>query len=195
MAIEPRARYTYQDLVRLFGEEGDGVRRELIDGEMFVTPSPVYPHQRAVRELLVALTNWARQHGGEALSAPFDVFVSDVTVLEPDVLFVSAEHVGSIERRYLPSPPDLAVEVSSPGTRRRDLGRKKDVYEGFGVPEYWFVDLEARCVEVFRLERGRYGPPLTLQSGDRLSSPLLPGFDLSVSEVIGPSEASRAEQA
>ena len=50
-------------------------------------------------------------------------------------------------------------------------------------------------VEVFRLDRGRYGPPLSLQPADRLSSPLLPGFDLPVSEVIGPSEADRPEQA
>jgi Uma2 family endonuclease len=50
------------------------------------------------------------------------------------------------------------VEVSSPSTRRLELVRKRELYQRFGVPEYWYVDLEADRVEVYRLSRGSYPP-------------------------------------
>lgn len=92
MAVEPQAGLTYADF-REFPD--DNLRRELIDGELIVTAAPVTRHQRVVRELLVALTLYAREHGGEALDAPTDVYLSETNVVEPDVLFITAEHLDS----------------------------------------------------------------------------------------------------
>ncbi len=85
------------------------------------------------------------------------------------------------------SAPDLVVEVSSPSTRRIDVGRKKELYERYRVPEYWFVDLDADRMEVYRLQEGRYGSPALVARGDILSSPLLPGLEASVEAILGTS--------
>src|SRR5438309_4077116 len=113
---------TYQDLDSLFPDE-DLVHRELIDGELFVTPSPTTRHQQVVAELVWRLVGYAKEHSGQVLPAPYDVHISDRNVLQPDVLFVAASDVGELEERRLRSAPALVVEVSSPSTRRRDLCR------------------------------------------------------------------------
>src|SRR5438552_6612956 len=87
----------------------------------------------------------------EVFSGPLDVFLSDTTVVEPDVLFVRAQSAGKLEKKFVRSAPDLVVEVSSPSTRRLDLVRKRELYERFGIPEYWYVDLDAERVEAYRL--------------------------------------------
>lgn len=66
-----------------------------------------------------------------------------------------------------------------------ELVRKRDLYARFGVPEYWYVDLEAERVEVYALEEDRYPTPLLFYAGDSLRSPFLPGFSMSVEEALG----------
>lgn len=83
---------TYEDLLEMFPEQ-DNVRRDLIDGELIVTPSPLRRHQQVVGRLHVLLFRYAEEHGGEALTGPFDVFFSDRNVVEPDVLYVRAENL------------------------------------------------------------------------------------------------------
>lgn len=70
-AVRATARLTYDDLVAMFPDE-DGVRRELINGELFVTPSPFISHQRLVGRLMLSLGNHLGAHAdqGEVFSAP-----------------------------------------------------------------------------------------------------------------------------
>jgi Uma2 family endonuclease len=178
---------TYEDLCEMFPDV-DNVRRELIDGELIVTPSPSTRHQDVVLELGARLLAHARQHGGRVFVAPLDVFFSDTSVVEPDVLFVRAENIAKVEKRFVRSAPDLVVEVSSPSTRRLELVRKLELYERFGVPEYWYVDLEADRVEVYRLTDGRYGAPRLLGRDDVLESPEISGFSIAVADLLGPPE-------
>ena len=185
MAIQPSTGLTYQDLQRF---PADNLRRELIDGKLIVTAAPATRHQRVVAELVTELTLYTRAHGGLVLPAPTDVFFSDVNVVEPDVLFVRADHLDRVEKKFIRSAPDVVVEVSSPTTRRLELVRKRELYERFGVPEYWYVDLEADRVEIHRLEQGRYGTPRLLGRGERLTSEQANGFDVEVDELLGPPE-------
>lgn len=183
MASGPRTTgLTYEDLQR-FPE--DNLRRELIDGELFVTPSPITRHQKVVGEIFHQLRLYQEKAGGEAYPAPLDVFFDDRNVTEPDVLFVRKENLDRVEERFVRSPPDIVVEVSSPSTRRTDQVRKRELYERFGVPEFWFVDLDADRIEVHRLAQGRYGAPEIFMRGDTLASPLLPGFHAEVAEILG----------
>lgn len=177
----PMRRYTYDDLA-LFPD--DHLRRELIDGELIVSPSPRVRHQAVVTELLVELALWTREHGGKAFAAPLDVKFSDVTVLEPDVLLVRTEHLDLLEEKFISAAPDVVVEVSSPSTRHLELMRKHSVYETFGVAEYWYVDLEVDRVEVHRLVDGVYPAPRVLQRGDVLESPEVPGFSVPVAQLL-----------
>jgi Uma2 family endonuclease len=186
MATEPKTRYTYADLA---GFPDDHIRREIIDGDLVVTAAPRTRHQRAVGEILIELGLYARRHGGVALVAPTDVFFADDNVVEPDVLFLTSDHADRVEELYIAGAPDVAVEVSSPSTHRLELVRKLGLYERFGVPEYWYVDLQADRVEIHRLVDDQYGVPALLRRGDVVRSVLLPGFELPVDQILGPADA------
>jgi Uma2 family endonuclease len=182
---ERKDRYTYQDL-QAFPE--DKLRREIIDGELVVTAAPGGRHQDAVLELGSRLLAWVREHGGKVYVAPRDVFFSDHDVVEPDVVFVREIHLDRVEEWFVRGAPDVVVEVSSPTTRRLELHRKRELYERFGVPEYWYVDLESDRIEVYRLAEGRYGTPVLLGRGEALESDAIPGFSIGVEDVLGPPE-------
>lgn len=178
------SKLTYEDLLEMYPEE-DNVRRELIDGEVIVAASPVKRHQYVVRRLLVALSNYADGSGGECYPGPVDVYLDETNVPEPDVVYVGPDKVDDAELRYLKAV-DLVVEVSSPSTKRLDLIRKRATYERFGVPEYWFVDLDVDRVEVYRHDGTSYRDPRLVSRGGALESPNLPGFSAAVEEVLGP---------
>jgi Uma2 family endonuclease len=178
---DTRRRYTYDDLADF---PDDGLRRELIDGELIVSASPVTRHQRVVRDVLYELVTWCREHGGEAFPAPLDVKFSEDTVLEPDVLVLTPGQVSG-DPRFIDVPPAIVVEVSSPSTRRTDLVRKRRVYEREGCAEFWFVDLDAERIEVYALDAGAYGPPTILERGAQITTPQLPGLDVAVDELLG----------
>jgi Uma2 family endonuclease len=184
VATERTSGLTYDDLLEMFPEE-DNLRRELIGGELIVTPAPTTGHQRVVMLLSARLFAYAEEHGGEVYPAPTDVFFTDRDVVEPDVVFVRAEHLERIEPRFIRSAPAVVVEVSSPSTRALELTRKLRLYEEHGVPEYWYVDLDADRIEVYRLGDEGYGAPALLGDRDELTSPLLPGFGLRVNEILG----------
>jgi Uma2 family endonuclease len=171
----------------LDGFPDDGQRRELIDGELFVSPKPARRHQRVLGRVFRLLAAYEDRRGGEAILEPNDDY-SQRTHLEPDVVYVAAEHAHRLSPRGVEGAPDLVVEVSSPSTRRFDLIRKRAVYEREGVAEYWFVDLEHDQIQVYRLTGGYYDEPMIVGRGETLTSPGLPGLALDVDEALGPPE-------
>ncbi|MDP9406087.1 MAG: Uma2 family endonuclease [Actinomycetota bacterium] len=181
MAAPPAPRYTYDDLERF---PDDNLRRELIGGELIVTPAPRPSHQEIADELTYRLRAYTKTHGGRANSAPLDVVFAPADVVEPDVVFLTAQRLHLVGERYIEGPPDVVVEVSSPSTRHLELVRKRDLYERYGVAEYWYVDLDAERIAVHRLTGDRYADPTFVPRGDVLESPLLPGFSLPVAELF-----------
>lgn len=176
-------RYTYDDLATF---PDDNHRREIIGGELIVTPAPAPRHQDAVLLLGARFLAWTEAHGGKVYVAPLDVYFANEDVVEPDVVFLRPEHVDQVEEKFVRSAPDLVVEVSSPSTRRLELVRKRDLYERYAVPEYWYVDRDADRVEVYRLgEDGRYGAPRLHLRGEHLTTPVAPGFRVTVDDVLG----------
>lgn len=149
MALPWGAPLTEDDLATM---PEDGHRYELLDGVLLVTPAPNLRHQRCVMRLGTLLEG-ARQPGHEVLSAPFDVRLSRVTVLQPDLLVARR---SDLTPARLEGPPILAVEVLSPSTRRIDGSLKRQAYEAAGVPTYWLVDPDVPCVTVLELEDGSY---------------------------------------
>ena len=91
----------------------DGNRYELIDGVLIVSPAPQWRHQRASMRLSVVLIG-AVPAELEVLAAPFDVTLSDDTVMEPDLLVAP---VAALAQRGLDGAPLLAVEIASPSSR------------------------------------------------------------------------------
>ena len=178
----PARRYTYADLATF---PDDHLRREIIDGELIVTPSPIIRHQDAVGNIFFRLKSYSARAGGRAFVAPLDVFFADDNVVEPDVVFIRADHAGQVGEKFIKDAPDLVVEISSPSTRRLELVRKRELYERFGVPEYWVGDLEADRVEIYLLVEGSYPAPKLKYPGGLLESTQLPGFQMPVDEALG----------
>lgn len=162
----------------------EGTRVELFEGEFFMSPSPVFDHQKIILNLAMLLRTHARSRGlGEVILSPFDCHLSRITAVQPDIVFVAAAHLGRIQG-WLRGAPDLAIEVLSPTHEERDRIVKRDLYAKYGVPEYWIVDPEARTVEVFSLSRDRYEPRGYFRDDESLASPLLPDFRPALREIF-----------
>ena len=126
---------------------------------------------------------------GEVLYAPFDVKLSLFTVLVPDLVYFTADRFARVvNEKHAIAAPDLVVEVLSPGTRRRDKGRKRAVYDREGVQEYWIVDPDARAITALRRPQAGGGlsdvTTASAAAGDVLSSPLFPGLRIPLRDVF-----------
>lgn len=137
--------WTVDDLADL---PDDGQRYEIIDGELFVTPSPSLRHQEAIAELHVLLREYlTRERVGHAYFAPADVIFSPTRAVQPDLLVLPLVHGRRPKKFGDVGTLLLAVEVLSPSTARADRVAKRRMFRDEGVADYWIVDLEARTVE------------------------------------------------
>ena len=129
----------------------DGNRYEVLDGELFVTPSPTWGHQSAIGALHSLLRAYVRAHGlGWTMLAPADIVFSPRRLVQPD-LFVVPWREGGAPRAWTDVKSLLlAVEVLSPSTARADRHSKRLIYQSERVPEYWIVDADARLIERWR---------------------------------------------
>ncbi|KRT71552.1 MAG: hypothetical protein XU13_C0044G0006 [Candidatus Rokubacteria bacterium CSP1-6] len=174
---------TYEDYCAL---PNDGRRYEILEGELFVTPSPSRAHQAFAANLLIALKPFAAaQDLGEVFIAPFDVILEKTSVVVPDLLFVSRQRLGIVTDRGVEGAPDLIVEILSPGTARRDRVEKAQLYARHGVRHYWLVDPDARTVEAFELVEGRYQRTVQLAGEATFAPSLFPGLAVSLRSLWG----------
>jgi Uma2 family endonuclease len=185
-ALHRPTRWTSAEVAAL---PDDGLLREIIDGELYVSSQPHFEHQYVAGRVFSLLDDWSRRMGlGRATIAP-GVLFGDFDNVAPDVAWVAADRLPGLldEAGHLTGAPDLAVEVLSEGTdnERHDREVKRRLYDVRGVPEYWIGDWRIRQVDVLRREGGRLVVVATLGKGDTLTSPLLPGFAVAVAEFFG----------
>ena len=153
MAAFPRP-LTYADLREM---PDDGKRREVIGGELIVSPAPTAGHQDVVANLHILLHGYTREHGGHVYLAPFDVVFGLYDVVQPDLIYISAARPRvPLDKHALEEPPDLVVEVVSPGTGWTDRTRKMALYATSGVPEFWIADPVRRLIVVHYLQGEEY---------------------------------------
>jgi Uma2 family endonuclease len=180
------AKLTYDDLVAMFPDE-DNVQRELIDGELFVTPSPSRRHQRLVLRMSLSLGYHLEAHPeqGELFVAPFDTVMTPFDVVEPDLLVVLADQSGILREENVQGAPGLVIEVLSPSTRKRDQTLKRQLFDREGVREYWMIDPDRNQILVHRRAAdGTFPLAATLKSSDTLMTPLLPGWSLPLEKLL-----------
>jgi Uma2 family endonuclease len=178
---------TYEDFLSF---PDDGRRHELIDGDHYVTPSPLVRHQRVSGALFSALRAHCSATGaGEVFHAPLDVLLSSHDIVEPDLLVVLADQRDILTEEHVRGAPAIVIEILSPGTRSRDETLKRRLYARTGVREYWMVDPYRRAIAVCRQTAPgelETAIELTAAAGDVLASPLLPGLSVPLAVVFEP---------
>jgi len=164
----------------------DGNRYEVIDGVLeLMSPSPTASHQSIAVDLCFELKQSCRSDY-LIYVAPLDVILSDTNVVQPDAIMIHRNRKHIVTSRGIEGPPDLAVEVLSPSSRKRDRLKKRAVYEKHGVPEYWIVDPEARTLEQFHLdENGKYELIQLYENDEQVVSSKLPCVSFAVSQLFG----------
>ncbi|MBV9646690.1 MAG: Uma2 family endonuclease [Candidatus Eremiobacteraeota bacterium] len=133
----------------------DGLRRELLGGELYVSPAPSPKHQSMVGDVYVALRTYAEQHGGEAFVSPIDVVFTQIDATQPDAIYLAPDRLSLIGKKYILGAPTLIVEVLSPSSSDVDPERKLETYAHYGVPEYWIVDPATRNITVYAEPSGK----------------------------------------
>jgi len=119
------------------------------------------------------------------LHSPIDIVLTEYDVVQPDVVFFRAERRHLINMsKATRAPPDLAVEVLSRSTERRDRGRKMELLARSGVPEYWIVDPVANVLEVHERHEGHYMLSGVFSEHDYVQSPTLPGLTFDAARVF-----------
>lgn len=183
---------TYAAFRKMEIPEGDTSIYELIHGEVVKRASPNTPHQRASMRLIRLLDRYNEaKKAGELFHAPYDVYFDEENAgIQPDLVFVSNERKFVVrENNGIVGAPDLIVEIISKSTIDKDRVIKKDLYEQFGVREYWIVDPRNRSIEVYLLDNNRYRLFSFAAEEGPINSSVLPEFVMEVNTVF-PEEES-----
>jgi Uma2 family endonuclease len=183
MAIQSRF-LTYDDLQRM--RETRDERLELIEGELFVTPSPTPLHQDISGNLYTLFRNVVFESGrGRVYYAPLDVRLDENTIVQPDLIIILSDRSPVLTTARVEGVPSLAVEIISPSTSAYDRVTKRNLYAQYGVPEYWLVDPEAMTVTVFSDPRdGRYRAEQTVS--DVAISATIPELSADLKALFAP---------
>ena len=149
-----------------------------------MSPAPSLIHQIVSGNLYDILKAYARKFGGFAGYSPIDVYLDQKNVFQPDLLYLSKENLGIKGEKGIDGAPDLAVEIISPSNGFKDRNQKKNLYQKFGVKEYWIIDPQTETIEQFLLKKdGQYF--LHLKSGNgEISSMIIPGFQIPIRAVF-----------
>lgn len=180
-------KYTYADLL----EMDDDKRYELIDGELYLMSSPKILHQEIVGEIYAQLHNYLKGKKCKVFVSPLDVCLSGVknpkkeyNVVQPDVLVVCDENKLTKDMG-IQGAPDLIIEVLSPSTRRHDTYRKFNLYQHYGVKEYWIIDTEAGVIYQYILnEKNIYTLPKTYEITEDIKVNILKNCIISLKDII-----------
>lgn len=172
---------TYHEYV-LFPKDRN--RREILEGELFVTPSPKFLHQKISYRLSLFLGNHIEPHRlGTLLTAPMDVVLSPHNIVQPDLLLIAKGREKIITDDNIRGAPDLIVEIVSPASASEDRIHKHQVYARYAVRHYWIIDPDNRSLEAYQLKGRRYRLVGKYSGADTFQPSLFPGLSLHLAEL------------
>lgn len=167
-------------------------RVELIKGRVFkMSPAPSRAHQQVSGNILKVLYNYLENKPCKVYAAPFDVrFARDskvdkdvYTVLQPDICVICDQ--AKLDDKGCIGAPDVVVEILSPGNNKMELLHKYNVYQEFGVKEYWVVSLADKTFLLYTLDSdGRYQASKLFSSSETVYSEVLSGLELRLEKVF-----------
>jgi Uma2 family endonuclease len=172
---------TYEDFLKT---PDDSYGYELYDGEIHLSPTPALRHQLIARELNYVIDHYVRTKNlGRFFGMPLSVRIDRDVVLEPDLQFIRfGTPADNLETTWIEGAPTLAIEILSRSTAQHDLRRKRELYEQYGVEEYWIVNLTKQTITALHLVDGRYQP--IAQTNDQFSSQAIPGLVINIAELF-----------
>ncbi len=175
---------TVEDYVKL--QEPEGVRYELSEGELIVTPSANYYHNRMRDEFNSRLWALVKSRKLGIVTSETDVKLVGETVRRPDVAFISADRLRGVDLEKVPIPvaPDLVIEVVSKNDRADDLLLKVSQYLAAGTQAVWLLYPNTRLA--YRYTPGKLEPAVrSVDAGHTFEEPgLLTGFSIALSKIF-----------
>ena len=118
------------------------------------------------------------------LVAPTDVVLAEDTVVQPDILFINKERLDIIKEAAIMDSPDLIVEIVSPSSASYDTVEKRDIYEEYGVKEYWLVFPQEKVIEVLTLENNIYREFCKGRKTGVVRSKIIVGLEVDLKDVF-----------
>ena len=176
--------FTSADLLH-FPEWPKGPLIELLNGELYMVPSPSIRHQRISSEIHYQIKDFLKNKNlGEVIPAPVDVVLTDEDTVVPDIVYVSNSKRELIGENNIHGAPDLAIEIVSTN-RRHDYVEKKELYEHYAVNEYWVVDPYELKVSVFVLnQEKKYGAPAGYDFNEEIPVISISGLSIRLSGLV-----------
>ena len=162
-------------------------RLELFDGILYVMNTPTKDHQF----LMGRIHRHCDDHVDAFDRPPAEVYMDLTTILAPelqravapDIVVILAGRADVGGTIYVEGVPDIVVEILS-SDRSHDLVYKRRIYAEAGVREYWIFDPRSDTVLPLELRDGEYVERAILGVGDVLTTPLLPGLAIPLSDVF-----------
>jgi prevent-host-death family protein len=180
-------RVSYEEYLRLV--TGSENRYEYIEGEIFLQASPLYPHQKAIKEIFGEFISWFKGKECEPLTAPFDVTLykgeksKNINVVQPNILVICDREKIDEEGKYHGTPA-LLVEALSESTRSRDLIKKLDLYMQSGVKEYWIANPASRELYIYVFNQYNIEDMRTYKGAERAESTVFQGLGTELRQVF-----------
>ncbi len=172
---------TYEDFLQL---PDDGRRYEILDGVLYMSPSPRPIHQRILFTFAGLVDHHVVTHDlGEVFIAPVDVLLSEHDIVEPDLVFIAKANEHIVGETNIRGVPDLLAEVLSPSKPTYDTRDKLSVYARCGVPFYWWLDPDKRTLTELRLVNGVYSVVVELSANDLFRPVLFPGLEIPLNGI------------
>jgi Uma2 family endonuclease len=163
----------------------NGLRYQLVEGELYMAPAPDLSHQAVSRNLEFAFLSYFQQNPiGVLIHAPADVFFDTENIWQPDIFIVLNRNRHILKRKRCEGPPDFIIDILSPNNRQLDLHTKRIAYARHGVTEYWIIDPESKELFVYRFDENMNEPVAVIRSPERATSPLFPGLSVDLETIF-----------
>lgn len=168
------------------GQDPPGVRLELVDGEVTVSPSPQPRHSFVDRRLGRILDLHIEANDLGELYGDVDTIFGEHDVRRPDLIYFAKGRLHLIGEKAMEGPPDLCVEIISPSSTTIDRKQKFKQYENGGVAHYWIVDPQAKTMEGYKLGGRKYQPTGRAKNGETIKLPPFPTLEIKLSQLWQP---------
>lgn len=178
---------TYREFREMEFPDNDAFLYELLNGIIVKRASPKVIHQRISKKLFRQLEDFiVAKSLGEVFYAPIDVVLDDNNAPQPDLVYIANtnDQVVINDEDVIIGVPDLAVEIISPSSVKRDRIEKMAIYEAFKIKEYWLVDPNNQSIEIYTLKNDKYALHAFADATEKVQSVVIEGLEIEAMSIF-----------